>query len=92
MSEVEGRKLAQSGAILRYLANKFGLAGKNDLEKAKVDEVYNFYTEVYLELAPYLYIKRGRREGDLVSYNLSINGSWVAFKLKNAIITKNCSG
>ena len=31
-------RLCQSRAICRYLANKFNLAGKTDLEKAKVDE------------------------------------------------------
>lgn len=32
-------RLVQSRAICRYLANKFNLAGKTDLEKAKVDEI-----------------------------------------------------
>jgi glutathione S-transferase len=63
---VDGKKLAQSGAILRYLANKYGLAGKNDLEKAKVDEIYDFFKDVYVQLAPYVYIKAGWREGNLV--------------------------
>jgi glutathione S-transferase len=69
MLEVDGKQLFQSGAILRYLANKFGLAGKNDLEKAKVDEVYDFFKDVYAELSPYLYIKSGWREGNLVSFS-----------------------
>jgi glutathione S-transferase len=69
MLEVDGKQLFQSGAILRYLANESGLAGKDEWEKAKVDEIFDFYKDVYAELAQYLYIKRGRREGNLVGFN-----------------------
>jgi len=37
MLEVDGVKLCQSNACARYLANKYHLAGKTDLEKAQVD-------------------------------------------------------
>jgi hypothetical protein len=36
--EVEGKQLAQSKAILRYLGKKYSLAGENDFEEAKCDE------------------------------------------------------
>jgi len=36
--EVDGKMLAQSGAICRYLANQHGLAGKDDFQKALVDQ------------------------------------------------------
>jgi len=37
--EVDGKVLAQSNAILRYLGAKFNLAGENDFEAAKCDEM-----------------------------------------------------
>lgn len=36
--EVDGKVLAQSNAILRYLGSKFNLAGDNDFDSAKCDE------------------------------------------------------
>jgi len=37
--EVDGKQIAQSKAILRYLGKKFNLAGENDFEAAKCDEM-----------------------------------------------------
>jgi glutathione S-transferase len=37
--EVDGKLLPQSGAIARYLAKQYGLAGKNDWEAAEADAV-----------------------------------------------------
>ena len=37
--EVDGRKSHQSQAICRYLAKQFGLAGKDDWEALKIDEI-----------------------------------------------------
>ncbi|KAF7635100.1 hypothetical protein Mgra_00005541 [Meloidogyne graminicola] len=64
MLEVDGKQLFQSGAILQFLANKFGLAGKDEWEKAKVVEIFDFYKDVYNELGKYLYVKLGFREGN----------------------------
>ncbi|CAK5034112.1 unnamed protein product [Meloidogyne enterolobii] len=63
--EVDGKQLSQSGAILLYLSNKFGLAGKDEWEKAKIIEIFDFYKDVYNETAPYIYAKAGFREGDV---------------------------
>ncbi|KAK6174845.1 hypothetical protein SNE40_013414 [Patella caerulea] len=35
--EVDGQKIPESVAIARYLANEFGLVGKSNLDKAKID-------------------------------------------------------
>ncbi|XP_070545470.1 hematopoietic prostaglandin D synthase-like [Ptychodera flava] len=44
--EVDGQVIAQSIAIARYLANEFGLAGKTNLEKAKVDMIVDAIGDV----------------------------------------------
>ena len=43
---VNGKPLAQSGSIVRYLAKKFGLAGSNDWEAALIDSVYEVTNDV----------------------------------------------
>ncbi|KAI1709035.1 putative glutathione S-transferase 5 [Ditylenchus destructor] len=62
--KVDGQELAQSAVILRYLGEKFGLAGKDEWEKAKVHEVADFQKDVYSDMAPYFYNLLGFREGD----------------------------
>uniref|UniRef100_A0A915E0P3 glutathione transferase n=1 Tax=Ditylenchus dipsaci TaxID=166011 RepID=A0A915E0P3_9BILA len=62
--EVDGKKLYQSATICRYLGEKHDLAGKDDWEKAKVNEVVDFYKDVYAELAHYLYNIMYSRPGD----------------------------
>jgi len=37
--EEDGKVIAQSGAILRYLGKKYGMFGTNDFEAAKIDEM-----------------------------------------------------
>lgn len=44
--EVDGLKMAQSAAIARYLANKYNLAGKTDIDKYRAD----MFTETLNEL------------------------------------------
>jgi len=60
----DGKQLNQSATIARYLAEKFNLAGKDDWEKAKVNEVVDFQKDVVSEMAPYLYTVLGYREGN----------------------------
>ncbi|EFN62037.1 Glutathione S-transferase [Camponotus floridanus] len=38
--EVDGKKIAQSVAISRYLAKQYGLAGKDDWESLEIDSTY----------------------------------------------------
>lgn len=43
--EVEGTKIIESIAITRYVAKLVNLAGKNDLEAAKIDGIVDVYTD-----------------------------------------------
>jgi len=43
--EVDGVKLCQSNACARYLARKYNLAGKTDLEQAQVDMIADCYED-----------------------------------------------
>ncbi|XP_050413346.1 probable glutathione S-transferase 5 isoform X2 [Patella vulgata] len=44
--EVDGQKFPESVAIARYLANEFGLAGKSNLEKLKIDVIVDLLIAV----------------------------------------------
>ncbi|KIH47917.1 glutathione S-transferase protein [Ancylostoma duodenale] len=65
--EVDGKKLAQSFAIARFLARKFGFAGKCPFEEALVDSIADQYKDFINEVRPCLMVLMGFAEGDLVS-------------------------
>jgi len=44
--ESDGFRIAQSGSIIRYLARKHGLNGKNEHEAAKIDSFYEYYKDI----------------------------------------------
>jgi len=52
--EVDGVKLPQSMTIARFLAKQFGLAGKDNLEQAKVDVVVDTSIDLAVKLLPIL--------------------------------------
>jgi glutathione S-transferase len=54
--EVDGVKLPQSISIARYLANQFQLAGRDNLEQAKVDAVVDTVTDFVSKYFP-IYMK-----------------------------------
>jgi glutathione S-transferase len=62
--EVDGKPLAQSFAIYRYLARQFGLAGKDDFEAAKIDAVADFLKDIGNEMRTWFMVAMGRTEGD----------------------------
>ncbi|KAI6212595.1 Glutathione S-transferase-1 [Aphelenchoides besseyi] len=51
--EIDGHKISQSGAIVRFLANRFGLAGKDEFERARADEIYGVVYDRMREHYPY---------------------------------------
>ncbi|CAD5210063.1 unnamed protein product [Bursaphelenchus okinawaensis] len=62
--EVNSKKLSQCLAISRYLAHKFGMAGSDEWEVAKLDEVSEFHREVVHDISPYFYVVSGYRKGN----------------------------
>ncbi|KAK6048160.1 glutathione S-transferase protein, partial [Cooperia oncophora] len=62
--EVDGKQLPQSYAIVRYLARKFGFAGKNEWEQAQVDAIADQHKDFLNEARPYFKILMGMDKGD----------------------------
>uniref|UniRef100_A0A158P8Y6 glutathione transferase n=1 Tax=Angiostrongylus cantonensis TaxID=6313 RepID=A0A158P8Y6_ANGCA len=64
--EVDGEQIPQSLAITRYLARKYGFAGKTPYEEAIVDALADQYKDFYVEIKSYYYPAMGLAEGDVV--------------------------
>ncbi|KAK6024243.1 glutathione S-transferase protein [Ostertagia ostertagi] len=61
--EVDGKQLAQSHAIARYLARSFGLAGKSAWEEAIVDSIADLCKDYTREYSAVLHGLAWIREG-----------------------------
>ena len=55
--EVDGVKLPQSMSIARFLAKQFGLAGRNNLEQAKIDAVVDTSIDLTMKFLP-IYLEK----------------------------------
>ncbi|XP_011265518.2 glutathione S-transferase [Camponotus floridanus] len=53
--EVDGKKIAQSVAISRYLAKQYGLAGKDDWESLEIDSTVDTIHDLRANIAAYHY-------------------------------------
>uniref|UniRef100_A0A914ZBB1 glutathione transferase n=1 Tax=Panagrolaimus superbus TaxID=310955 RepID=A0A914ZBB1_9BILA len=63
--EVDGVIIPQSYAIARFIARKYNLAGKDDLEAAQVDALADFLRDMqYEHFSPYMFVVQGYDEGD----------------------------
>ncbi|KAI6187345.1 hypothetical protein M3Y98_00233200 [Aphelenchoides besseyi] len=62
--EINGRPLAQTFALCRYLGAKFGLAGKDDEERANLDEIMELYREMTDQFSQYFRVMLGFSQGD----------------------------
>ncbi|WKX93326.1 hypothetical protein Q1695_010962 [Nippostrongylus brasiliensis] len=63
--EVDGKKIAQSYAIARYVARQFGYAGKNAFDEALVDSLADQCKDFFIETRPYVLVKLGFNEGNV---------------------------
>ncbi|PIO66208.1 glutathione S-transferase protein [Teladorsagia circumcincta] len=63
--EVDGKKLPQSHAIVRYLARQFGFAGKSAWEEAQVDAIADQHKDFLNEVRPYFLVLMGMNKGDV---------------------------
>ncbi|EGT49937.1 CBN-GST-38 protein [Caenorhabditis brenneri] len=64
MLTIDGKPLAQSHAMARYLAREFGINGKTHFEEAQVNSLADQFKDYYAEARPYLAVKAGYIEGD----------------------------
>uniref|UniRef100_A0A914PFL3 glutathione transferase n=1 Tax=Panagrolaimus davidi TaxID=227884 RepID=A0A914PFL3_9BILA len=56
--EVDDERIYESGAINRYLATTFGLAGKDPMENAQIDSIFDIYKDAFKEAAGiYMWVK-----------------------------------
>ncbi|CAD6195764.1 unnamed protein product [Caenorhabditis auriculariae] len=66
--EVDGKQIPQSLAISRFLANKFGYAGKSDMEKAWADAFADQFKDFLMSIGPYFAAKRlGKPQSEIDS-------------------------
>ncbi|CAD6195763.1 unnamed protein product [Caenorhabditis auriculariae] len=64
--EVGGKPISQSAAISRYLANKFGYAGKTDEDKALADAFADQFKDFIQIIRPYFSaIRTGKPQEDI---------------------------
>ncbi|VDM59034.1 unnamed protein product [Angiostrongylus costaricensis] len=66
--EVDGQQIPQSQAIARYVARKYGYAGKTPYEEAIVDALADQYKDFYVEIKGFYYPAMGLAKGDVVCY------------------------
>ena len=62
--EVDGHIIPESYAIHRFIANKFGFAGKDEFEKAAVDSTADFFADVMNDIRDYVLVVHGLVKGD----------------------------
>ncbi|EYC01083.1 hypothetical protein Y032_0110g149 [Ancylostoma ceylanicum] len=91
----DGKELAQSNAINRYLARKFGFAGKTPFEEALVDSLADQFTDYRIEIKPFVYTAFGfQKFGELETLKkdvmLPARDKFLGFITK--FLKKNSSG
>ncbi|CAD5216298.1 unnamed protein product [Bursaphelenchus okinawaensis] len=75
-------KISQSRAILRYLARKYNLTGKDEIEEAKVDSYLDFLDDLANNVRPYIMALRGNGEDKDKKYEAAktyIETKWEKF-------------
>ncbi|GMR35798.1 hypothetical protein PMAYCL1PPCAC_05993, partial [Pristionchus mayeri] len=54
--DVDGILLGQTHAIIRFLARKFGYAGRSSLEEAVIDSLSERYSDFFDDISPWLVV------------------------------------
>jgi glutathione S-transferase len=89
--EIDGVKLCQSNTIARYLANKYGLAGKTELEKARGDMIVDCVEDVTNQIAK-LFVEKDEAKKNELKEKLSnelLPGYYAKFE---ALLKENKNG
>ncbi|PIC25233.1 hypothetical protein B9Z55_018245 [Caenorhabditis nigoni] len=92
---VDGFDIPQSLAIIRYLANKFGYAGKTPEEKAWVDAIIDQYKDFQFAFIQYANAKNAGRsdeEVERIRTEVYIPYKDLYFNFLNRILEKSKSG
>uniref|UniRef100_A0A8R1DXB0 glutathione transferase n=1 Tax=Caenorhabditis japonica TaxID=281687 RepID=A0A8R1DXB0_CAEJA len=93
---VDGHAIPQSAAIIRYLANKFGYAGKTAEEQAWADAIVDQFKDFFnITLRPLTSaIREGKPEEEIakIREEVFIPGRDAYFKILNDILEKSKSG
>ena len=63
--EVDGRALADSRSIARYLAEEYDLAGSNSFENAEIDSIVGVANDLFPHLASFWFEKDETRKAEL---------------------------
>ncbi|CAI5441900.1 unnamed protein product [Caenorhabditis angaria] len=92
---VDGFEIPQSAAILRYLARKFGFAGKTPEEEAWVDAIVDQFKDFMGQYRQYIYavfLKKPVEEVEKAKTEVAIPARDAYFKILNGILEKSKSG
>ncbi|CAJ0605923.1 unnamed protein product [Cylicocyclus nassatus] len=63
--EVDGKRIARSYTICRFLARRFGFAGHTPFEEAIVDSIVDQFRDYLFETRPFLVLLIGVGDGDV---------------------------
>jgi len=63
--EVDGTQINGSRPISRFLAERFGLAGANDVENGTLAGIIDYLDDFYIRLFPYFYEKDEAKKAEL---------------------------
>lgn len=62
---VNGKQLAQSISIVRFLSKQFGISGENSWQEAHIDSLSDQFKDYLVEARPYFRVKMGFGEGNV---------------------------
>ncbi|XP_070548580.1 hematopoietic prostaglandin D synthase-like [Ptychodera flava] len=88
--EIDGKfTLAQSRAIGRYLANEHGLAGKDNLEKAKVDMVVDVCDDINVGVVRNIFLEKDETKKAQMKAEFIVKADSILAALEKFFITNN---